>query len=193
MKAALLATATALLILAGCQSSDTPTLTATSIPRDTSTIPISAPVASTTSPTSVSPITTAPSTIAGASPTSTTRPRLPATTTPPAATGSQHLGDTDNGATIHVVTGTTVVAVLDSLYWTFSPPSPPGILTPAGNPVPVTVAGCVPGEGCGTVTATYTATSAGTATVTASRTICGEARNCTGNEGRYSVTVVVTK
>ncbi|MGH9125539.1 MAG: hypothetical protein ACRDZ8_12550 [Acidimicrobiales bacterium] len=160
MKAALLATATALVILAGCHSSDTPTLTAPSIPRDASTVPISAPVES---------------------------------TTPPAATGSRQLGDTDNGATIHVVTGTTVLAVLDSLYWTFSPTSPPGILTPAGNPVPVTVAGCVPGEGCGTVTATYTATSAGTAIIAASRTSCGEARSCTGNEGRYSVTVVVNK
>ena len=51
--------------------------------------------------------------------------------------------------------------------------------------------GCVPGEGCGTVTALYDAVAPGRADVNAKRTSCGEAMSCTGNLGFYRVTVVV--
>jgi hypothetical protein len=50
---------------------------------------------------------------------------------------------------------------------------------------------CVPGGGCGTVTAAFRALAPGRATITASRTTCGEAMRCTGTDGAWEVTVVV--
>ncbi len=50
---------------------------------------------------------------------------------------------------------------------------------------------CVAGQGCGTVSATWTAVAAGTATVTAGRTVCGEALACGPGQRTYRVTVTV--
>jgi hypothetical protein len=42
------------------------------------------------------------------------------------------------------------------------------------------------------VTVTYQAVGGGQATISAARTSCGEALRCTGNQGSYSVLVVVS-
>ena len=42
------------------------------------------------------------------------------------------------------------------------------------------------------MTATFSALRAGRAVVTAHRTSCGEALRCTGNQGSYAVTVMVS-
>jgi len=51
--------------------------------------------------------------------------------------------------------------------------------------------GCVPGGGCGTVTAVYRGTAPGQAQVTASRTSCGEAMGCTADKSHFVVYVIV--
>jgi hypothetical protein len=86
-----------------------------------------------------------------------------------------------------------VVVQLASLYWGFPNPPDPSILRPVGSPtlVPAPVGTCVPGGGCGTATATFTAVGAGSTQVSASRTTCGEALLCTGGNGSYAVHVVV--
>jgi hypothetical protein len=50
---------------------------------------------------------------------------------------------------------------------------------------------CVPGEGCGTVSASFRAAKPGTAILEAGRTTCGEARGCVNGEGAYQVTISV--
>jgi hypothetical protein len=116
----------------------------------------------------------------------------PSTSPTPALAAGTTFGGADNGHTVTVRTGQQFRVVLDSTYWTF--PDQPGsavvraVNTPTYQPSP----GCVPGEGCGTATASFTAVAPGSVTITASRTSCGEAMACTGTAGEYSVTVVVT-
>ncbi|HEY0805501.1 MAG TPA: hypothetical protein VGD84_10560 [Pseudonocardiaceae bacterium] len=104
--------------------------------------------------------------------------------------------DTDNGRTITVAVGDQLKITLHSTYWHFGAAPSGTALRPAGQPATEgTPAGpnnhCVPGEGCGTVTAGFDATTPGTAVVTATRTSCGEAMACTGRSGSYRLTVVV--
>ncbi|MGH9121984.1 MAG: hypothetical protein ACRDYC_08560 [Acidimicrobiales bacterium] len=98
----------------------------------------------------------------------------------------------DNDQVVHVNVGTVVAATLDSTYWEYSAPAG-NVLVALGSPVytPAPAGQCVPGEGCGTVVATYKAGAPGSTNVVASRTVCGEALLCTGNNGAYSVNVVV--
>jgi hypothetical protein len=53
--------------------------------------------------------------------------------------------------------------------------------------------GCVPGEGCGTVTATYVATGVGSALVSAERTTCGEVLRCAPQNGHFWIRVIVRR
>ena len=102
--------------------------------------------------------------------------------------------DNDNGTTVRIGKGATVVVALSSTYWTFPNAPNPAVLQPVGDvtTTPAPIGTCVPGGGCGTVTATYKAVGGGQATIGAARTTCGEALRCTGNQGSYSVLVVVT-
>jgi hypothetical protein len=130
-------------------------------------------------------------------PTSATAP----TTVPPssattAATGRTVVaGDVDNGRTLTVATGDRLQVRLGNTYWKFGAVSESSVLRLAGQPStaasPIGPSGCVPGAGCGVVTATFDAVAAGRATVTASRTTCGEARGCVGDQGSYRLTVLV--
>jgi hypothetical protein len=103
--------------------------------------------------------------------------------------------DTDNGATVTMRRGGTLKLTLHSTYWTVSGSSDASVLhergTPVTRPAPRS-AHCVPGQGCGTVSATFTAMKAGRADVTASRTTCGEAMLCAPAQARYVLHVVVT-
>ena len=103
-----------------------------------------------------------------------------------------HLSVTDAGRTVPVVDGMRLMIALDSTYWTFRPVAPGGVLRAVGQPRVVPRLGhCVPGQGCGTVTAEFVATGTGSATVEATRTTCGEALRCTAGQGDYRVQVLV--
>jgi hypothetical protein len=103
--------------------------------------------------------------------------------------------DADNGHTITITHGGMLTVRLNSTYWHFGTNTSGAALRPAGTPttsaVPLTASHCVPGQGCGTVTAVFQAVAPGKAVVTASRTTCGEARGCTGGQGLYQLTVMV--
>lgn len=112
-----------------------------------------------------------------------------------AAAGAQVLSvtDADNGHAVVARAGDTIVVTLASTYWTVQPPSDPAVLVPSASPqASPRLGGCVPGGGCGTVTATFIARAPGTAVLTATRTSCGEALLCQGSAGRFSVTVTVS-
>jgi hypothetical protein len=104
------------------------------------------------------------------------------------------LSERNNHRKVRVALGTVLVVTLHSTYWTFHR-STRRTLTAIGVPVfaPAPVGRCVPGEGCGTVTARYRAARAGSATVRASRTSCGEALACGPAAGAFSVTVTVVR
>lgn len=83
--------------------------------------------------------------------------------------------------------------MLGSTYWRVAGSSDSAVLREEGEPrYAGRPSGCVPGEGCGTVTATFDAAGAGRASVRASRASCGEAMACRGESGSYQVAVVVT-
>ena len=104
-----------------------------------------------------------------------------------------HLSVTDAGRTVPVVQGGRLVVALDSTYWTFRPVAPRGVLRAIGPPLVVPrLSHCVPGQGCGTVTAEFQATGTGAATVEATRTTCGEALRCAPGQGDYRVQVRVS-
>jgi hypothetical protein len=105
--------------------------------------------------------------------------------------------EANNGTTMALHRGDTLTVTLHSTYWTIEGSSKPTVLVAQG---PATTAGeppsskrCVPGQGCGTVTESFTAVGDGTADVTASRTTCGEAMRCTTPaQSRWVLHVVVT-
>ncbi|HEY2704356.1 MAG TPA: hypothetical protein VGL20_11750 [Candidatus Dormibacteraeota bacterium] len=101
--------------------------------------------------------------------------------------------DADNGKTITVRSGGRVTLKLASTYWTVRGSSDPKVLHQLGktSTQPAKPGACVPGQGCGTVTATFVAMHRGTADVTATRTTCGEAMLCSPAQGSYVIHVVV--
>jgi hypothetical protein len=103
------------------------------------------------------------------------------------------LREADRGRTFSVHRGDRVVLILASTYWNVAAASDPAVLREDGEPhVAGSPSGCVPGQGCGTVTTTFVAVSSGQASVSASRSSCGEARGCTGEERTYQATIVVS-
>jgi len=112
--------------------------------------------------------------------------------TPPTGDRVLVARDKDNGRTFALCVGDQLELVLASTYWEVDGSSNPGVLRELGQPaVSPSPGGCVPGEGCGTVTAIFDAVSGGQVTVSARRTTCGEAMSCAGSLGFYRITVVV--
>jgi hypothetical protein len=102
------------------------------------------------------------------------------------------LTDADNGRTVTVGPGGRVDIVLASTYWTIAPLADGTVLRTDRPPTTTPRPGqCVPGEGCGTVTADYRAVSSGTVTLTASRVACGEALACPPSQRTFRVVVTV--
>jgi hypothetical protein len=116
---------------------------------------------------------------------------------PSSAAGQVVLDERDNHKVVRIAAGSVVTVVLHSTYWRFGPAPDPGVLAqlsaPTVSPRPAHAGGCVPGQGCGTVTVVYRAAGAGTALVRASRVSCGEALRCTGGNGLFSVMVIVRR
>jgi len=101
-------------------------------------------------------------------------------------------GERQNNKTVTLRKGQRLQVVLHSTYWQFHGSTDRAVLMPSGRPrARPRLSGCVPGGGCGTVTAVYLAATAGTADVTASRTTCGEALGCTPAASRYTLHVRV--
>jgi hypothetical protein len=114
--------------------------------------------------------------------------------TPAASTSNQQVNEADNGQTVTVTVGSFVTLQLGNTYWQVAASSDSAVLVLASGPT-ASGAGpsaCLPGMGCGTVTAVFRAVAPGSATVSASRTTCGEALLCTGSAGAYEVTIVVS-
>jgi hypothetical protein len=113
----------------------------------------------------------------------------------PAPTPSNlHVNEADNGHTVTVGVGSEITLELANTYWQVQASSDPAVLALVSGPT-ASGAGpsaCLPGMGCGIVTATFRALTPGQATITASRTTCGEALLCTGSAGAYAVTIVVS-
>src|SRR5579859_517064 len=106
--------------------------------------------------------------------------------------GTVNLGDGNNGQRVSVPAGDRVVVQLSTTFWSFEGSSDSSVLNQVGSAAVSPRSGCVPGAGCGTTTATFDAVHAGRADITATRTSCGEAMRCVGDQGSYLVTVVVT-
>ncbi len=128
----------------------------------------------------------------------TTRSATPSATSSPRATRSAGPGSTvtvDETASdaVSLRVGQQLIIDLHSTYWMVQGSSNPPVLAMDGavvvSPSPD---GCVPGEGCGTVTADFHAIAPGDAVVSASRTSCGEALRCTRGQGTFRLTVHVT-
>ena len=189
-------------LLLGACSSTSRTSTA---PGPTGTSPGSPPPSVSASPTptatspSPSPSPSAkPAVKPTGSPKSTPAP-APTTTTPAASPSTQAaiengtlaVADANDGQTVTLHPGNHLLVVLSSTYWQFQPSSDPSVLHAEGSPATSPSPGCVPGAGCGTVAATFTALSPGHATIVATRTSCGEAMLCQGSAGHYQIDVVV--
>jgi hypothetical protein len=104
------------------------------------------------------------------------------------------VSERQNGKTVSLRRGQRLLVVLHSTYWKFQGSSNRKVLRQRGAPsVEPALGRCVPGGGCGTVTASFLGAGAGSASVTATRTSCGEALGCTASSGRYAVRVVVSR
>ncbi len=117
------------------------------------------------------------------------------------ATTTTTLTEKNSAKTVAVKLGARVELTLHSMYWGLAVPAKSSSLTSKGAPIlkpifpsPSAPAGCkIAGSGCGTQTWEFVATKVGTTHLIASRTTCGEAMRCTGANGRFAVTVKVSR
>jgi len=117
------------------------------------------------------------------------------------ATTITSLSEKNASKTVIVKLGSRVELTLHSMYWGLAVPAKSSSLTSKGAPIlkpifpsPSAPAGCkIAGSGCGTQTWEFVATKVGTTHLVASRTTCGEALRCTGTNGRFAVTVKVSR
>lgn len=111
------------------------------------------------------------------------------------------LSEKNANKTVVVKLGSRVELTLHSMYWQITVPPKSASLTSKGGPIlkpilpsPTAPAGCrIAGSGCGTQTWAFTATKVGLTHLVAIRTTCGEAMKCTGTNGRFEVTVKVSR
>ncbi len=105
------------------------------------------------------------------------------------------LGEANNHHTIAVALGTRITVTLHSTYWSPTPVHSSTILSQVGAPTVAATqpgtAGCVPGQGCGTVSEHFVARHAGFIRLRATRTSCGEAMRCTPAQAVWTVIVHV--
>ena len=101
------------------------------------------------------------------------------------------LTEADNGKTVSAKRYQVIRLELHSTYWMISGSSDPSVLRPTSGRTVMPSPGCVPGQGCGTVVASYQAAAGGQAQLAASRTTCGEALACTPSNGSFAVMVIV--
>lgn len=102
------------------------------------------------------------------------------------------LDERARGTRVRVAVGTLIVVRLHGAYWSTPAGSNLRVLASTGGGTTATGT-CPPGRGCGISSARFTALRPGTAHITARRDSCGEAMRCSPGQGRYDVTVVVTR
>lgn len=110
------------------------------------------------------------------------------------ATSSARVVNVDqsrNGQSVTLTRGDELHVVLNSTLWTFSEDVKPEVLGRIAGPQADTAGDCPPGVGCGTVTVTYRALEVGQAEVDATRTLCGEAFQCSPDETSFRILVTV--
>jgi hypothetical protein len=104
---------------------------------------------------------------------------------------ARSLGSAANHGTVRVARGTRIVVTLHSTYWDFRALTG-SALRRLGSPRYHSAVGrCVPGAGCGTVTARFLAARDGTAAIHARRAACGEALACPPSMRRFDVRITV--
>jgi len=121
--------------------------------------------------------------------------------TPTQAVTTTVLTEKNVSRTVAVKLGTRVELTLHSMYWQLAVPAKTSSLTSSGQPIlkpifpgPTAPTGCrIAGSGCGTQTWEFVASKTGLTHLVASRTTCGEAMKCTGTNGRFTVTVKVSR
>ena len=109
-----------------------------------------------------------------------------------ASSAATTLGEANNGHTVTVSPGAHLTVVLHSTYWSIVPLSNGSVVAQVGTTKTVGVLkGCVPGQGCGTVTAHFVAKGAGMLRLQANRTSCGEAMRCSPAQSHWTVVLRV--
>lgn len=111
------------------------------------------------------------------------------------ATGALRVSEADDGESRTVNVGQKVVVTLASTYWTIAAPSDarvldqdaPPVVVPGGPSCPK-----IPGTGCGTVMAAFTASAPGQTDLSAVRTSCGEALRCSESQSHWRFHVQVS-
>ena len=121
-------------------------------------------------------------------------PQASVTASPSIGPEGIELTEDSQGHTVPAKVGTMITVVLHSTYWSPAITSAAAVVAPVGAPTisPAPAGTCLPGIGCGTVTSTFLATAPGEAVLSASRTVCGEARNCNDSDRLWTVDVHVT-
>jgi len=117
------------------------------------------------------------------------------------AATSKPLSENNINQVTSVKIGSQISLTLHSMYWSLAQQSKSSSLTAKGAPVlkPILPGAAAPhgcaiaGSGCGTQTWKFVASKVGTAHLIATRTSCGEAMRCTGTNGRFEVTVKVSR
>jgi hypothetical protein len=102
---------------------------------------------------------------------------------------------------VAVKLGGRVELTLHSMYWQLNVPPRSASLISKGAPILKPIfpshnapAGCrVAGSGCGTQMWVFAATKVGLTHLVAKRTTCGEAMRCSAANGRFTVTVKVSR
>jgi hypothetical protein len=109
-----------------------------------------------------------------------------------ASASSVALSESNNGKVVAIAKGSHFSVTLHTTYWSIHTVSN-HVVTQIGKTVVKGSLGnaCAPGQGCGTVTATYVANKVGTVRLTASRTTCGEALKCSTSQSHWTVVVRV--
>lgn len=116
----------------------------------------------------------------------------PAATPVPPVPRVISLTDADNHRTLHASVGDRLTVTLHSTYWQIGGSANATVVAALGPPTfaPV-LTGCVPGQGCGTVSERFAVRADGSTALSANRTVCGEALRCTPDQQLYSVTILV--
>jgi hypothetical protein len=114
----------------------------------------------------------------------------------PSQAADRILNENSAGKTYAIKVGSTFHLVLNSTYWSLTPLKSSAPIKLLGEPVvavPSMAPGMPPGMGRGTVDWAFRATRPGAYTLAASRTSCGEAMRCVGDQGSFSVRLKVAK
>lgn len=112
------------------------------------------------------------------------------------STASVALNERSNGRTVTVNPRTRLNVTLHSTYWTLVSLKSTSTLRQIGKTTVVGVApngasNCVPGKGCGTLSAHFVAVRAGSLRLLATRTTCGEVLKCSPAQSVWTVVIHV--